>query len=110
MKWQTRDDLWKNIYEWARIPHFYYEYYVYQYATGYSAAIALSGKILKEGKQAADNYIKFLSSGCSKSPIDLLKLAGVDMSTPDPINSALGIFNELIDELEKLLAWFDIFH
>ena len=90
--------------EWARIPHFYYEYYVYQYATGYSAAIALSGKILKEGKQAADNYIKFLSSGCSKSPIDLLKLAGVDMSTPDPINSALGIFNELIDELEKLLA------
>lgn len=90
--------------EWARIPHFYYEYYVYQYATGYSAAIALSRKILKEGKQAADNYIRFLSSGCSKSPIDLLKLAGVDMSTPEPINSALGIFNELIDELEKLLA------
>lgn len=88
--------------EWARIPHFYYDYYVYQYATGYSAAIALSRKILKEGKPAVDNYIKFLSGGCSASPIELLKTAGVDMSTPDPVNSALEIFNELIDELENL--------
>lgn len=90
--------------EWARIPHFYYDYYVYQYATGYSAAIALSRKILKEGKPAVDNYIKFLSGGCSASPIELLKTAGVDMSSPEPINSALEIFNELIDELDKLLS------
>ncbi len=89
--------------EWARIPHFYYDYYVYQYATGYSAAIALSRKILKEGKPAVDNYIKFLSGGCSASPIELLKTAGVDMSTPDPVNAALEIFGELIDELGNLL-------
>lgn len=89
--------------EWARIPHFYYDYYVYQYATGYSAAIALSRKILNEGKPAVDNYIKFLSGGCSASPIELLKTAGVDMSSPEPVNSALKMFGELIDELEKLL-------
>ncbi len=88
--------------EWARIPHFYYDYYVYQYATGYSAAIALSRKILNEGKPAVDNYIKFLSGGCSASPIELLKTAGVDMSTPDPVNAALDMFGSLIDELEKL--------
>ena len=88
--------------EWARIPHFYYDYYVYQYATGYSAAIALSRKILKEGKPAVDNYIRFLSGGCSASPIELLKTAGVDMSSPDPVNSALEIFGELIDELDSL--------
>lgn len=89
--------------EWARIPHFYYDYYVYQYATGYSAAIALSRKILKEGKPAVDKYIEFLSGGCSASPIELLKTAGVDMSTPKPINDALEIFNELIDELDELM-------
>lgn len=89
--------------EWARIPHFYYDYYVYQYATGYSAAIALSRKILKEGKPAVDKYIEFLSGGCSTSPIELLKIAGVDMSTPKPINDALEIFNELIDELDELM-------
>ncbi|MBP0961175.1 MAG: oligoendopeptidase F [Oscillospiraceae bacterium] len=89
--------------EWARIPHFYYDYYVYQYATGYSAAIALSRKILKEGKPAVDNYIKFLSGGCSASPIELLKIAGVDMSSPEPVNAALEIFGELIDELDSLL-------
>ena len=89
--------------EWARIPHFYYNYYVYQYATGYSAAIALSSRILKEGKPAVDDYIKFLSGGCSASPIELLKTAGVDMSTPEPVNAALKMFGELIDELEQLL-------
>ncbi len=89
--------------EWARIPHFYYDYYVYQYATGYSAAIALSRKILKEGKPAVDNYIKFLSGGCSASPIELLKTAGVDMSSPEPVNSALELFGKLIDELDDLL-------
>lgn len=89
--------------EWARIPHFYYNYYVYQYATGYSAAIALSGKILKEGPAAAKQYIEFLKGGCSKTPIELLKLAGVDMASPKPINDALEIFNELIDELDELM-------
>ncbi len=90
--------------EWARIPHFYYNYYVYQYATGYSAAIALSRKILNEGKGATDKYIEFLSGGCSQTPIELLKTAGVDMTTQKPINEALQIFNELIDELDNLLS------
>lgn len=89
--------------EWARIPHFFYNFYVFQYATGYSAAIALSRKILNEGEEAVKNYKKFLSGGCSKSPIDLLKIAGVDMTSPQPINEALKIFGSLIDELEELL-------
>ena len=88
--------------EWARIPHFYYNYYVFQYATGYSAAIALSRKILKEGEPAVKDYIKFLSGGCSKSPIDLLKDAGVDMTSPEPVNQALQLFGELLDEMEAL--------
>lgn len=90
--------------EWARIPHFYYNFYVFQYATGYSAAIALSRKILKEGDSAVKDYIDFLKGGCSKSPIDLLKGAGVDMTTKQPVNEALKLFNELIDELDELLA------
>ena len=89
--------------EWARIPHFYYNYYVFQYATGYAAAIALSKKILNDGEKAVKDYISFLSSGCSKSPIDLLKAAGVDMTTPQPIQQALDLFGELIDEMETLL-------
>ena len=89
--------------EWARIPHFYYNYYVFQYATGYSAAIALSRKILSEGEPAVKDYISFLSGGCSKSPIDLLKGAGVDMTTPAPVNDALALFGELLDEMEALL-------
>ncbi len=88
--------------EWARIPHFYYDYYVFQYATGYSAAIALSRKILKEGESAVKDYIGFLSGGCSKSPIDLLKGAGVDMTSPVPVNQALQLFDELLDEMEEL--------
>ena len=88
--------------EWARIPHFYYNYYVFQYATGYSAAIALSRKILAEGESAVKDYLGFLSGGCSKSPIDLLKGAGVDMTTPEPINQALKLFDELLDEMEEL--------
>ena len=88
--------------EWARIPHFYYNYYVFQYATGYSAAIALSRKILKEGEPAVKDYLNFLSGGCSKSPIDLLKGAGVDMTTPEPVNQALQLFDELLDEMEEL--------
>lgn len=89
--------------EWAKIPHFYYNFYVYQYATGYAAAIALSNKILEEGKPAVDNYLKFLSMGSSKDPIALLKIAGVDMSTADPIRQALKVFSSLIDEMEALL-------
>ncbi len=89
--------------EWARIPHFYYNFYVYQYATGFSAAVALANRILKEGQPAVDDYLKFLSGGCSKSPIDLLKIAGVDMTTPEPVNSGLEMFGRLIDEMEELL-------
>ena len=88
--------------EWARIPHFYYNYYVFQYATGYSAAIALSRRILSEGERAVKDYLGFLSGGCSKSPIELLKGAGVDMTTPEPINQALKLFDELLDEMEEL--------
>ena len=89
--------------EWMRIPHFYYNYYVFQYATGYAAAIALSRRILREGESAVKDYIGFLSGGCSKSPIDLLKGAGVDMSTTKPVEEALALFGELIDEMEALM-------
>ncbi|MBQ3600461.1 MAG: oligoendopeptidase F [Lachnospiraceae bacterium] len=90
--------------EWARIPHFYTSYYVYQYATGYSAAIALSAKILKEGESAVKNYIeKFLCGGGSKDPITLLKGAGVDMSKQEPIQQALDVFVSLLDEMEELM-------
>ena len=89
--------------EWARIPHFYRNYYVFQYATGYAAAIALSRKILKEGKPAVEKYLGFLSGGCSKTPIDLLKDAGVDMTTAEPVNAALELFGELLDEMEQLV-------
>ena len=88
--------------EWARIPHFYFNYYVFQYATGYSAAVALSRRILSEGESAVKDYINFLSGGCSKSPIDLLKGAGVDMTSPEPVNQALQLFDKLLDEMEEL--------
>ena len=90
--------------EWARIPHFYRNFYVYQYATGFSAAIAISQKIQKEGAPAVENYLKFLSGGCSTDPVSLLKIAGVDMSTPAPVESALELFCRLIDELDALLT------
>lgn len=89
--------------EWARIPHFYYDYYVYQYATGYSAAIALSRRILKEGAPAVKDYIHFLSGGCSTDPISLLRGAGVDMASTTPIHEALQLFDELITEMEQLM-------
>lgn len=88
---------------WARIPHFYYDYYVFQYATGYSAAIALSRQILQEGAPAVERYLTFLSGGCTKSPVDLLKDAGVDMTTPEPINDALSLFGQLLDQMEELM-------
>lgn len=90
--------------EWSRIPHFYYDYYVYQYATGFSAAIALSQRILNEGESAVSDYIGFLSGGCSKDPISLLRGAGVDMASKKPVEEALKLFRELLDEMEELLA------
>ncbi len=91
--------------EWARIPHFYYNFYVYQYATGFSAAIALSQKILAEGEPAVKAYKeKFLSAGCSKDPVSILKDAGVDMSTKQPIADALKLFGSLIDEMDALAS------
>ena len=89
--------------EWIRIPHFYYNHYVFQYATGYAAAIALSRRILAEGEPAVKDYITFLSGGRTKSPIDLLKGAGVDMTGPEPVEKALELFGQLLDEMEQLM-------
>lgn len=90
--------------EWARIPHFFYNFYVYQYATGFSAAIALSQKILQEGEPAVKAYKEnFLSAGCSKDPVSILRDAGVDMSTKKPVEEALKLFDSLIDEMEELM-------
>ena len=86
-------------YEWARIPHFYYNFYVYQYATGFSSAVALAHGILKEGAPAVERYKKFLSGGCSASPVELLKIAGVNLETPKPIQEALDVFGEVLDEI-----------
>lgn len=90
-------------YEWARIPHFYYNFYVYQYATGFSSAVALAHGILKEGAPAVERYKKFLSGGCSESPVELLKIAGVNLETPQPIQEALDVFGEILDEIETLV-------
>lgn len=89
--------------EWARIPHFYTEFYVYQYATGFSAAIALSKKILAEGEGAVEAYKSFLKGGSSKDPLELLQMAGVDLSGPEPVRDALTMFGELVTELEALM-------
>lgn len=89
--------------EWARIPHFYYDFYVYQYATGYSAAIALSQRILNEGERAVKDYIGFLSGGCSKDPISLLRGAGVDMATTKPIEDALKLFGVLTEQMREIM-------
>ena len=96
-----RDDTIR--YEWARIPHFYNAFYVYKYATGYSAATAISHKILTEGQPAAKAYIDFLKTGESDHPIELLKIAGVDMSRPEPIRDAMKTFAEILDEFEELI-------
>ena len=90
-------------YEWSRIPHFYRGFYVYQYATGYSAATAISSKILNKGDEARDNYIEFLKSGSSNYPVELLKIAGVDMASPEPVKMAMETFKNLVDEFEKLM-------
>lgn len=90
-------------YEWARIPHFYYNYYVYQYATGFSAASALSHKILTEGQSAVENYLKFLQAGSSVKPIDALRIAGVDMTSNQATLDALGVFEERLAQLKSLI-------
>ncbi len=89
-------------FEWARIPHFYYNFYVYQYATGLSAALALSRQIISEGQPAVERYITFLRSGSSRPSIDLLRDAGVDMTTPAPVQAAMDTYGQLIDELGRL--------
>ena len=90
--------------EWARIPHFYMNFYVYQYATGYSAAASLSQQILNEGQPAVDRYLSFLKAGDSDYSIELLKKAGVDMTKPDPIKDALQIFENKLNQFEQLLS------
>jgi oligoendopeptidase F len=89
--------------EWTRIPHFYYNYYVYQYATGFSAASALSSQILQEGAPAVERYKNYLKSGSSDSPIEVLKKAGVDMADPKPVQQAMDVFAKVLDETESLL-------
>ncbi|GIV86539.1 MAG: oligoendopeptidase F [Chloroflexus sp.] len=96
---QVDDEL---AYEWMRIPHFYYNFYVYQYATGISAALALSRQIINEGQPAIERYLRFLRSGSSRSSIDLLRDAGVDMTSPEPIQAAMDTFAGLVDQLEQL--------
>ena len=90
-------------YEWARIPHFYYNFYVYQYATGFTSAVAIARSILAEGAPAVERYKKFLSGGCSDAPVELLKIAGVNLDTPAPIQSALDVMGEILDEMETLI-------
>ncbi len=89
--------------EWARIPHFYYNFYVYQYATGFSSAVAIARNILAEGASAVEKYKEFLSGGCSQAPVELLKIAGVNLETPKPIQDALNVFGEILDEMEGLV-------
>jgi len=90
--------------EWARIPHFYYNFYVYQYATGISAALALAERVCKGGKKEREEYLSFLKAGCSEYPIDILKKAGVDMRSPQPVASAIATFGSLVDRLEQELG------
>ncbi len=94
------DDL--ICWEWCRIPHFYYNFYVYQYATSFAAAVAIAHRILKEGEPAVKQYKQFLSSGCTQDPVSLLKIAGVDMSTARPVEEALQVFEEQIERMESL--------
>ena len=88
--------------EWSRIPHFYTPFYVYQYATGFAAALAISGKILRGEENILAQYKTFLSGGCSMDCIDLLKLCGVDMTRPEPVREALSIFDKYLEEFGKL--------
>jgi oligoendopeptidase F len=89
--------------ECLRIPHFYRAFYVYKYATGMSAAIALSRRVVEGGKRELADYLGFLKGGCSQDPLDLLRDAGVDMTQPEPVDTALQEFQQLVDELDGLL-------
>ena len=89
--------------EWLRIPHFYRSFYVYVYATGLCAAVSLSERILNEGAPAVADYRKFLSAGCSVPPIEALKLAGIDMSKPEPIRAAMKVFKETLEQFKAAL-------
>lgn len=89
--------------EWMRIPHFYRAFYVYVYATGLCAAVSLSERILNEGESAVRDYRRFLSAGCSVPPIEALKLAGIDMSSPEPLRRAMGVFQETLDQFKQVL-------
>ena len=89
--------------EWMRIPHFYTDFYVYQYATGFSAAVFIANRILTEGEKAVKDYKKFLSAGCSVPPIEALRYAGVDMAKPDAVRDALGVFAQTVTDLKNLL-------
>jgi oligoendopeptidase F len=90
--------------EWSGIPHFFYNYYVYQYATGIVASMALSQAVLAEGQPARDRYLAFLRSGGSRFPLDTLKAAGVDLATPRPVEAALDAFDDLVGQMEALYA------
>lgn len=89
--------------EWARIPHFYYNYYVFQYATGISAALALSERVVSGGKEEREAYLSFLKGGSSKYPIDMLQMAGVNMRSPEPVQASIAKFGKLVQQLEQLL-------
>ena len=89
--------------EWARIPHFYYDYYVFQYATGFSAAMDLSQKILEDREHAVQKYLDFLKSGSSDYPLEVLKKAGVDMTSKEPVDNAMKLFSKLVEEMEQLM-------
>jgi oligoendopeptidase F len=90
--------------EWAYIPHFYYKYYVYAYATGLASGIAIADRVREQGEPAVQAYLGMLRGGCSKPPLELLKGAGVDLTTPAPIEAAMKTFARTLDEVEKLLA------
>ncbi len=89
-------------YEWCRIPHFYYNFYVYQYATSFAASVAIAHRILEEGQPMVDRYLTFLKSGCTRDPVTLLRLAGVDMSTGKPVDDAMAVFDQAIERMEEL--------
>jgi oligoendopeptidase F len=89
--------------EWARIPHFYMNFYVYQYATGFTSAVAIAHNILEKGAPAVEAYKQFLSGGCTKSPVELLKIAGVNLETPEPIQNALNVLDNILNEMEALV-------
>ena len=89
--------------EWSRIPHFYSAFYVYKYATGFSAATAIKQQILEEGRPAVARYLEFLKAGSSDYPLNILKKAGVDLTTPEPVEKALQYFGKLVEEMEGMM-------